>query len=566
MFFAGSHSVELAGEAGDELDEVVDEFFLCGFVRLVFDDGDGDAVVVEKAFEVGEAKAGESVLVGDEDAAVVAVLYVVEELVETAADVCVGGFDRPSVVVSVVSKTVELPIKVAVVFLSVTGDAGVERDVVAGASITSEAEEFTVWDASVAAGRACVVKVAVSTPPFDSFGVDAKFLRELADGVRPWHRVVANHHLLLLKDSEFRNSYEPYGEDNPGIERRLRRSIDTGVDYDVTPITGRWGTEHGVKALEDLFDRPRSTTTEEFDQFEKDLAHTAQKLLEESVTAIVDEYVDRIGTGNVGLAGGVALNCKLNKCVRESPAVDDVFVQPVAHDAGLALGGGWIDYRPDEVDPLTNVYWGPEYETDDVRELLETNKVDYAEPANLERRVAELLADGALVGWFQGRLELGPRALGNRSILADPRTETSRDRVNRFVKHREEWRPFAPSMVESAADEYLENAIASPYMIDTFDVAPEKRDELGAVLHPADDTTRPQTVREEQNPRYYRLLREFETVTGVPVLLNTSFNDHAEPIVTTPTGALKDFFGMGLDVLVLEDVVVTKRDSKFELP
>ncbi len=358
----------------------------------------------------------------------------------------------------------------------------------------------------------------------------------------------------------------PYGEDNSEIERRLRRSIDTGVDYDVTAITGRWGTEHGVKALEDLFDRPRSTTTDEFDQFEKDLAHTAQKLLEESVTAIVDEYVDRIGTSSVGLAGGVVLNCKLNKAISERPAVDDVFVQPVAHDAGLALGGGWIDHRPDEVDPLTNVYWGPEYETDDVRELLETNKIDYAEPADLERRVAELLADGALVGWFQGRLELGPRALGNRSILADPRTETSRDRVNRFVKHREEWRPFAPSMLESAAGEYLENATASPYMIDTFDVLPEKRDELRAVLHPADDTTRPQTVREEQNSRYYRLLREFEAVTGVPVLLNTSFNDHAEPIVNTPSEALKDFFGMGLDVLVLEDVVVTKRDSRFEVP
>lgn len=355
----------------------------------------------------------------------------------------------------------------------------------------------------------------------------------------------------------------PYGEDNPEIERRLRECIDTGVDYDVTALTGRWGTEHGVSTLEELFDRPRSTTTDEFDQFEKDLAHTAQKLLEESVTEMVGAYVDRVGTGNVALAGGVVLNCKLNKAVAEHPAVEDVFIQPVAHDAGLALGGGWIDHRPDEIEPMTNLYWGPEYETEEIEALLGTNKVDYTVPDDLERQVAEFLADGALVGWFQGRLELGPRALGNRSILADPRTADSRDRVNHFVKHREGWRPFAPSMVESAAGEYLENATESPYMITTFDVTPKRCDELQAVVHPADDTTRPQTVRAEQNPRYYRLLREFESVTGVPVLLNTSFNDHGEPIVNTPTQALKDFFAMGLDVLVLEDVVVTKCDSKY---
>ncbi|SEQ51192.1 carbamoyltransferase family protein [Natrinema salaciae] len=353
----------------------------------------------------------------------------------------------------------------------------------------------------------------------------------------------------------------PYGEDDPEIERRLRNAIDTGVEYDVTALTGRWGTEYGVRTLEELFDRPRSTATDEFDRFEKNLAHTAQTLLEESVTAIVDEYIDRVGTGAVGLAGGVALNCKLNKTVRELPAVDDVFVQPVAHDAGLALGGGWIDQRPDRVEPMTDVYLGPEYDTDAIRSLLEMNKIDYAEPDDLERSVAELLANGALVGWFQGRLELGPRALGNRSILADPRTDASRDRVNRFVKHREEWRPFAPSMLESAADDYLEDAAESPYMIDTFDVAPERRDDVSAILHPADDTTRPQTVREEQNPRYYRLLREFEEITDVPVLLNTSFNDHGEPIVNTPLEALKDFYGMGLDALVLEDLVVTKDES-----
>ncbi|MXV62224.1 carbamoyltransferase [Natronorubrum sp. JWXQ-INN-674] len=355
----------------------------------------------------------------------------------------------------------------------------------------------------------------------------------------------------------------PYGEANAEIERRLRTLVDTGVDYDVTELTGRWGTEHGVETLEELFGRPASETTDEFDQFETDLAYAAQRLLEESISELVDDYVRRFGTSNVCLAGGVVLNCKLNKQVAERPGVDDVFIQPVANDAGLALGGGWIDHRPTEIERLTDVYWGSAYETDEIRALLETNKIEYAEPDDLERRVAELLADGALVGWFQGRMELGPRALGNRSILADPRSEDSRDRVNHFVKHREEWRPFAPSMTEAAAEDYLENARPSPFMINTFDVKPERQDDLAAVVHPADDTTRAQTVRKDQNPRYYRLLREFEDVTGVPVLLNTSFNDHAEPIVRTPTEALKDFFGMGLDVLVLEDCLVTKPGSEY---
>ncbi|WP_255171037.1 carbamoyltransferase family protein [Natrononativus amylolyticus] len=350
----------------------------------------------------------------------------------------------------------------------------------------------------------------------------------------------------------------PYGEDNPDIERPLRDLLETGVEYDVTALTRRWGTGHGVEILEDLFDRPRNETRGEFDQWEKDLAHTAQKLLEETVVEIAETAVSRLGTANVALAGGVVLNCKLNKCIRESPVVDDVFIQPVAHDAGLALGAGWLQQDPSDVERQTNVYLGPEYDTAEIRSTLETNKIAYSEPENLERYVAERLADGALVGWFQGRMEMGPRALGARSILADPRSVESRDRVNKFVKHREEWRPFAPSMLESAAETYLVNGQPAPFMIDAYDSRPEKVGDLEAVLHPADDSTRPQTVREDQNPRYYRLISEFGDITGVPVVLNTSFNDHAEPIVRTPTQAIKDFYGMGLDVLVLEDLVVEK--------
>ncbi|RBI60070.1 carbamoyltransferase [halophilic archaeon] len=351
----------------------------------------------------------------------------------------------------------------------------------------------------------------------------------------------------------------PYGEENNAIESALREVIDTGVNYDVTDLTQQWGTRYGVAKLEELFDRPAVETSGDFTQWEKDLAYTAQKLLEETVVDIVEAYAPQLGDGNVGLAGGVVLNCKMNTHVMQADGVEDVFVQPAANDAGLALGAGWLTQHPDAVPPLTDVYLGPSFDSAEIRDLLTTNKIAYSEPDDLEAYVAERLAEGDLVGWFQGRLELGQRALGNRSILADPRSKASRDRVNRFVKHREEWRPFAPSMLASAAADYLEPSNEAPFMITTASVPENQRDDLTAVLHPGDKTTRPQTVRRHQNPRYHRLITEFRERTGIPAVLNTSFNDHGEPIVTTPTEALKDFFGMGLDVLAIEDIIVTKH-------
>jgi carbamoyltransferase len=242
----------------------------------------------------------------------------------------------------------------------------------------------------------------------------------------------------------------------------------------------------------------------------------------------------------------------------EMDEVENIYIQPVAHDGGLALGGGMIDQRPSSVDRIDTVYWGDSFENSEIKELLEANKIGYEQPSDLTALVAREIADGALVGWFQGRMELGPRALGNRGILADPRTTESLDRVNEYVKHREKWRPFAPSMQEDTLDTYLVHGEPAPFMIKTFETDEETRSDIEATIHQADSTTRPQTVNPEQNPRYYDLLAEFEAITGVPVLLNTSFNDHGEPIVRTPRQAIQDFYAMGLDVLVLEDFVITK--------
>lgn len=348
----------------------------------------------------------------------------------------------------------------------------------------------------------------------------------------------------------------PYGTRNQEIEDRLRTLIDTGVDYDVSALN--FHTGEAVGTLESLFDRPRRSTRREFTDWEQDFARVAQELLEETVADIVETHCRTHDLDAVGLAGGVALNCKMNKRIMELDDVDEIFVQPVAHDAGGALGAALLESGGEGIGEMSTVYWGSDYSMAEITDTLSTCKIGYAEPDDLEREVATRLADGELVGWFQGRLEMGPRALGHRSILADPRTADSRDRVNEFVKHREEWRPFAPSMLEDAVEDYLVDGEPAPYMIKTFDVVPEKKDEIAAVLHPADDTTRPQTVREEQNSRYYTLLREFEDITGVPVVLNTSFNDSGEPIVNTPVEAIRDFFSMGLDALVIEDVLLEK--------
>lgn len=348
----------------------------------------------------------------------------------------------------------------------------------------------------------------------------------------------------------------PYGEYNEEIADKLLELVEPGVEYDVSALN--YHTGESVPKLEALFGKPKKSEGGDFSAWEKDLAHIAQWFIEETVGDIVDSYCRKLGIDTVCLAGGVALNCKMNKRVMELDSVDEIFVQPVAQDAGSALGAGIIEAGPNSFDAMSTVYWGPSYSTSEIKETLRGYKINYTEPDQLEAEIARRLADGELVGWFQDRLEMGPRALGNRSILADPRSTDSLDKINKFVKHREQWRPFAPSLLESAAEEYLIDAQPAPYMIKTFDVYDEKKDEISAVLHPADDTTRPQTVSEAQNPRYHRLLSEFEHITGVPVLLNTSFNDSGEPIVNTPTEAIKDFYGMGLDTLVLGDLMVEK--------
>lgn len=349
-----------------------------------------------------------------------------------------------------------------------------------------------------------------------------------------------------------------YGEHREDFERKFSSLVDIGYgDYDVTAITD---VDDPVAIFEEHFG-PRRVYPDEFTQRHRDFAYHLQKTTEEIAEELVRYHVEQQGTADVALAGGIAMNCKMNRGILELECVDDLFIQPAANDSGICIGAALQGYRevtgeqPDI--EFWNVYFGPSYANEQIKAILDSAKLEYEKRDDIAAKVAELLAAGKLVGWFQGRMEFGARALGNRSILADPTTEESRDRVNENVKHREQWRPFAPSLLHEARDEYLKGGEEAPFMILLDTVPEDKREEIPAVTH-VDNTTRPQTVREEVNRKYYRLIKEFETRTGTPVVLNTSFNVAGEPIVESPEQALQDFFSTGLDALALGDYLIRK--------
>jgi carbamoyltransferase len=236
-------------------------------------------------------------------------------------------------------------------------------------------------------------------------------------------------------------------------------------------------------------------------------------------------------------------------------------VQPAASDDGVALGAALAPYLDNNGKlpnkPMRHGYWGPSFDDVAIEKALLTYKIRHIELGDPATTAAQLLSAGKILGWFQGRMEFGPRALGSRSIIADPRDPEMNAKVNNAVKFREWWRPFAPSFKKEATPEYLESAYDSPFMILTAQVRPEKRSVIPSVTH-VDGSARPQTVEREINPLYYRLIDEFGKITGVPVIMNTSFNLRGEAIVHTPTDALRTFYSSGMDALVIGSFLVEK--------
>ena len=292
------------------------------------------------------------------------------------------------------------------------------------------------------------------------------------------------------------------------------------------------------------------------------IAHASQKALEKCILALVTRLHQKTGLRNLCIAGGVGLNCSANSMLHDVPFLDEIFVQPASSDRGLPLGSALIGQREyDEkfVVPK-NIFLGPTYGSDDYLDALKIAGVPYKRIENPSAVAARLLFDGNIIGWFQGRSECGPRALGNRSILADPRSADMKDQINSRVKFREEFRPFAPAVIEEEASRIFNMKYPSPYMTSTFQVQPGWADRLGAITH-IDGTARVQTVNPTQNERFYNLIKEFSILSSVPVVLNTSFNARGEPIVETPANALATFFSVGLDALFLDNYLVTKETT-----
>jgi len=300
----------------------------------------------------------------------------------------------------------------------------------------------------------------------------------------------------------------------------------------------------------------------------QDIAATAQATLEKVVLRMLEWSVQKNKSRNLCMSGGIALNCAMNGKLLQSGLIDQIYVQPASWDAGTALGAAiqvYIDKKGKIPDVgFTHPYWGPEYSPEEIESaILKFGVNKYHHSENVCEETAKILSENKIVGWFQGRLEVGPRALGNRSILGNPKNPDMKDLINLKVKGREPWRPFAPSIMEEYAPVYLENYYKSPYMVLTFKVKSEKIHDIISATH-VDGTARPQTVSKVANPRFWKLIDEFRKLTGVPVLLNTSFNLSNEPIVCRPEEALRTFYRCGMDCLVMGNFIVEKTEKDYK--
>ena len=323
------------------------------------------------------------------------------------------------------------------------------------------------------------------------------------------------------------------------------------------------GSVYSSKMLE-TFGEPRANRAP-LEQHHMDLAASVQKVLEENYFELLNYIQRQTRQKAVCLAGGVALNCVANGMIFDRTDFQDVYVQPAAHDAGTSFGAALYVQHQILNEPrayvMKHVYYGTEYSDAEVLKDLEAAGCTYhrlSEQELLARTVAQI-ADGKIVGWFQGRMEFGPRALGNRSILADPRRTDMKDILNSRIKYREHFRPFCPSVLAENVGEYFECSYPSPFMVMAYKIKPAMQDVIPAVTH-KDGTGRLQTVEKDANPLYWKLIRQFKEVTGVPVLLNTSFNEN-EPIVQSPAQAIDCFLRTRMDVLSIGSFHLLKTEN-----
>lgn len=325
-----------------------------------------------------------------------------------------------------------------------------------------------------------------------------------------------------------------------------------------------WSSRRYSEQFIELFG-PEMHRDDELSDKHRDIAASFQRVVEDVVLEVCRYVHAKTGAKNLCLAGGVAMNSKMNGRLLAEGPFDKIWVQPSADDGGCSIGAGFYYWNQvlgeKRVFRMEHDYWGPEFSNDEIEGYLKDSLLPYERHEDIEAVTARLIADGKIIGWFQGRMEVGQRALGNRSLVADPREASMKDKINAAVKHRESYRPFAPSIMEEYADEFFESDHENPFMQMVFKVKQEKRSIIPAVTH-HDGSGRSQTVSKKTNIRYWKLIDEFRKITGVPVLLNTSFNDNDEPIVCTPKDAIRCFAGTGIDALVMGNYILLKDGVK----
>ncbi len=382
---------------------------------------------------------------------------------------------------------------------------------------------------------------------FPKYGDEGKVMG-LAPYGNPEKHLDAMRELVHTNGSLFELGLDYFTHHREGVDM----TWDSG-----SPSIGRIFSER----MEEAFGPAREPGSE-LTTLHEDVAAALQRALEEAYLHIVRGLWERTKIPNLCLAGGVALNAVVNGRIRPETPFEHVYIQPAAGDSGIAVGAAYYIWnqvlgRPREF-VMEHASTGPEYGDEEYRAAITGAGFPWErlDDERLFPEVAGRIAAGDVVGWFQGRMEFGPRALGNRSIVVDPRRPDMKDILNARIKHREPFRPFAPSILAEAAGDWYEQDYTSPFMILVYKTRAEKRELIPAVNH-VDDTGRLQTVEERSSPRYYRLIKEFERQTGVPILLNTSFNEN-EPIVMTPEQALDTFAKTRMDVLVLGNHLVTR--------
>ena len=364
----------------------------------------------------------------------------------------------------------------------------------------------------------------------------------------------------------------PYGQ--PRYLDKFHQMVDIRNDGSFRLNMKYFKHPHSMKRMytrhwEKLIGHPPRESETEVEEFHCDIAHSGQKIVEEIMVKMANHVQKSTGMKNLCVAGGVGLNCVANWRMLKESEFENIFIPPAAGDSGGSLGTAFYIYntvcKEKRVFTMKHAYWGPSFDHQAIETALRASELPYdliCDESELIDTTARMIANGKVIAWFQGRLEFGPRALGSRSLLADARNPDMKDIINAKIKFREPFRPFAPAVLKENAHEYFDipKDMDAPFMLLVPKVQADKREVLPSITH-KDGTGRVQTVTEQDNGRYYRLIKRFGELTGTPVVINTSFNVRGEPIVNSPQDAIDTFVQTGIDVLVMGDFIITAKPT-----